>query len=59
MERDVESHTQTLIIARRVYRRVGERTEESKEDRHSTGRPAGSTNLDPSELPETESPSKE
>jgi hypothetical protein len=42
-----------------AYGRDGGRIEGLKKDRHSTGRPTESTNLDPWRLPETEPPTKE
>jgi hypothetical protein len=55
MERDAETHTQTLNGAWESHERVGRKLRNSK----MAGRPTESTNLDPWELPETESPTKE
>jgi hypothetical protein len=47
MEKDAQSHTQTLDGAQGVYRELGERLKGPEEDRHSTVKPTKSTNLDP------------
>ena len=59
MERDTQTHTQTLDGALESNRRVGRMIEGLEEDRDSTGRPTQSTNLNPWGLPETGSPTKE
>jgi hypothetical protein len=43
---------------RESYGRVGGKIESPKEDRDSTGKHKESTNLDPSGLPEMESPTR-
>jgi hypothetical protein len=59
MERDAETHIQTLAGALKSYGRVWGRIMGPEEDSDSTGKPTKSTNLDPWGCPETESSTKE
>jgi hypothetical protein len=47
MERDGETHSQTLARTQKSYGRVGGRIEEAEEESNFTGRTTESTNLNP------------
>ena len=59
MEKDAKTHNKTSVIPQGLLWKSGERIEQAREVKETTGRPLKSTNLGPWGLTETESPTKE